>query len=339
MLADGGQDVADAIKFVLARQPFQHVCQRLLHCIGDSDLSDFLSGILGKSSSQRQLEHLVAAAAREAAPTAALAAQQLEQCLQLMMFGCANWQSLDALAANVAWAFHFQQSFNSLQTSDNAQVMCQTCIITLSCIACCCEDAHCCCMLLLGVSKLVRRLPTNALPCMQEFVQQAASICKAESAPLFWRMLSHSFQRPDDRSFHQVLLSLLAVRCTLAQQITSSKQQVQLLIEAGVVVTQTATLQHDLLRAPKKRRSHKHKRQKHKRRRTEGMMPMSSDEDISDSELGIMPAELDEAERQPHLVWKVQIADQVYREVSGHDLPDLILQSVLMRWLSHLLKQ
>ena len=90
VLIDGGQDVADVLKLVLARQPFQHVCQQLLHCLGDGDLLHFLSGIL------------------------------------LMTFGCTSWQSLDAFAAHVAWAFHFQQCLSSLETCNQAQVLCLT---------------------------------------------------------------------------------------------------------------------------------------------------------------------------------------------------------------------
>ena len=123
MVAEGGQDVMQAIQHVIATQPFKHVCQQLLHFLGDDDLLDFLSGILSESPSQRQLERLVAVARRETAPTAASAARQLQQCLQLLIFGCVSWQKLQSLAAHVACAFHFQALSSSLETSLSLQVL------------------------------------------------------------------------------------------------------------------------------------------------------------------------------------------------------------------------
>ena len=118
---DNSADVEEVIRLSLAQQPFQQICLRLLHCIDDTSLLDFLSNILGSSASQNQLQRLVFTADREPAVTAASAAKQLEQCLMLIMFGCVRWQDLDDFAAHVAWAFHFQQVQKSWEVPENAE--------------------------------------------------------------------------------------------------------------------------------------------------------------------------------------------------------------------------
>ena len=126
MLIDEDADIRAAIKGCVLQQPFKLICHRLLHLLDDNSLLDFLNNILGQSYSQRQLQQLV--------PTdmplpdspvgrGLWASQRLEQCLQLLVFGCVTWQELDSLSMNVALAFHYSQLQKAVEASDQHQVM------------------------------------------------------------------------------------------------------------------------------------------------------------------------------------------------------------------------
>ena len=119
-------ELVDIIKTSLARQPFQLICQRLLHHFDDACLLDFLSGILGKSYSEHRIQQLLAATDDPSQPSStdsvAQALSCLEQYLQCLIFGCVTWRSLDSLLMHVAMAFHFQELYRRWQESDQVQV-------------------------------------------------------------------------------------------------------------------------------------------------------------------------------------------------------------------------
>lgn len=123
LLIDGNADVKDAITSCVLNQPFKLICQRLLHHMDDNSLLDFLTGILGQLYSQRQLQRLALTGAASDVKGAAEACQQLEQLLQLLIFGCVKWQQLDELSLHVAMAFHFQQLQKGSQATDKLQVI------------------------------------------------------------------------------------------------------------------------------------------------------------------------------------------------------------------------
>ena len=127
LLIDDDADIRSAIKGCLLKQPFRLICHRLLHQLDDDSLLGFLNGILGQSYSQQQLQQ--PASADAALPQAALgntawASQQLEQLLQLLIFGCIRWRSLEQMLMHVALAFHSQQLQRGMQSSDKFQVCC-----------------------------------------------------------------------------------------------------------------------------------------------------------------------------------------------------------------------
>jgi len=129
LLVDDAEDLLDAIKSAVTQQPFQLICQRLLHHLDDASLLDFLSGILGQSHSQHQLQQLVSANSfgpvSSPGGTAAWVTNQLEQCLQLIIFGCIRWRDLGSLSTHAALAFRFQQLHTSWQGSVKLQVLLQ----------------------------------------------------------------------------------------------------------------------------------------------------------------------------------------------------------------------
>ena len=123
LLINGNADVKDVIKRCVLNQPFKLICQRLLHHMDDSSLLDFLNGVLGRSYSQRQLQRLALTGAASSVEAAAWACQQLENFLQLLIFGCVKWQQLDELSLHVAMAFQFQQLQRGLQATDKLEVI------------------------------------------------------------------------------------------------------------------------------------------------------------------------------------------------------------------------
>jgi hypothetical protein len=129
LLVNDAEDLLDVIKTTMKQQPFQLICQRLLHHLDDATLLDFLSGILGQSYSQHQLQQFVSASSvgpvSSPGGTAAWVASQLEQCLQLIIFGCIRWRDLGSLSIHAALAFRFQQVHSSWQGSGKLQVLLQ----------------------------------------------------------------------------------------------------------------------------------------------------------------------------------------------------------------------
>lgn len=149
LLVDDAEDLLDVIKGATMQQPFQLICQRLLHHLDDHQLLDFLSGILGQSHSQHQLQQLVSANSfgpiSSPGGRAAWVTSQLEQCLQLIIFGCIRWRDLGSLTTHAALAFRFQQLHTSWQGSGKLQVLLQR--IDMRCQACCihAKVMHTCC--------------------------------------------------------------------------------------------------------------------------------------------------------------------------------------------------
>lgn len=126
LLTAGDPDIRAAIKDCMVQQPFKLICQRLLHHMDDSSLLGFLNCILGQTDSQRHLQQVAASdAAQSGLPMAkaAWASQQLEQILQLLIFGCIQWRELHSLLMHVALAFHPQQLQKAFQASDQLQVL------------------------------------------------------------------------------------------------------------------------------------------------------------------------------------------------------------------------
>lgn len=129
LLVDDAEDLVDVIRTTMMQQPFQLICQRLLHHLDDDKLLVYLSGILGQSYSQHQLQQLVSANSfgpvSSPGGTAAWVTNQLEQCLQLIIFGCIRWRDLGSLSIHAALAFRFQQLHSSWQGSGKLQVLLQ----------------------------------------------------------------------------------------------------------------------------------------------------------------------------------------------------------------------
>ncbi len=129
LLVDDAEDLLDVIKTTMMQQPFQLICQRLLHHLDDDKLLVYLSGILGQSYSQHQLQQLVSANSFGPVSSpegrAAWVTNQLEQCLQLIIFGCIRWRDLGSLSIHAALAFRFQQLHSSWQGSGKLQVLLQ----------------------------------------------------------------------------------------------------------------------------------------------------------------------------------------------------------------------
>lgn len=130
LLVNNDIDVLDMIRAFVAKQPFQFICQRLLHHLDDATLLDFLSGILGQSYSHRQLQKPVSRDSHHldasSGGTAAQLTSQLEQWLQLIIFGCITWHDLESFSLHVALAFRFQQVHRSWQQSGRLQVLLHT---------------------------------------------------------------------------------------------------------------------------------------------------------------------------------------------------------------------
>ena len=130
LLVDDAEDLLDVIKTTITQQPFQLICQRLLHHLDNDKLLDFLSGILGQSYSQHQLQQLVSANSfgpvSSPGGTATWVTSQLEQCLQLIIFGCIRWRDLGSLSTHAALAFRFHQLHTSWQDSGKLQVLLHT---------------------------------------------------------------------------------------------------------------------------------------------------------------------------------------------------------------------
>ena len=108
----------------MIQQPFKLICHRLLHHLDDNSLLDFLNNILGQSYSQRRLQQRALTDVPGFRVGRALwVSQRLEQCLQLIVFGCVTWQDLDSLSMHTALAFHYPQLQRASQASDQHQVM------------------------------------------------------------------------------------------------------------------------------------------------------------------------------------------------------------------------
>ena len=125
LLIDEDADVRAAIKSCVIQQPFKLICHRLLHHLDDNSLLDFLNNILGQSYSQRSLQQLASTdVPLPGSPVgrALWVSQRLEQCLQLLVFGCVAWQELDSLSLHIALAFHHPQLQRAFQASDQHQV-------------------------------------------------------------------------------------------------------------------------------------------------------------------------------------------------------------------------
>lgn len=129
LLVDSAEDLLDVIKTTITQQPFHLICQRLLHHLDDAALLEFLSGILGQSHSQHQLQQLVSASSfgpvSSPGGTAAWVTNRLEQCLQVIIFGCVRWRDLGSLSIHAALAFRFPQVHSSWQGSGKLQVLLQ----------------------------------------------------------------------------------------------------------------------------------------------------------------------------------------------------------------------
>lgn len=125
LLVDEDADVRSAIRSCVIEQPFRLICHRVLHHLDDASLLNFLNGILGQSYSQRQLHQL---ASTDVSPSelpmerALWASQQLEQCLQLLVFGCVSWREMNSMSMHVALASHHPQLQRAFQASDRHQV-------------------------------------------------------------------------------------------------------------------------------------------------------------------------------------------------------------------------
>ncbi len=137
LLVDGAESVVEVIKACVTRQPFQLICQRLLHHVDDATLLEFLSGILGKSYSQLQILQLLSTSAVQSSPggSAGWAVRRLEQYLQLIIFGCVRWREVESLSMHVALAFHFQQIHKTWQAADTLQVLMH--VLTHACLDSC----------------------------------------------------------------------------------------------------------------------------------------------------------------------------------------------------------
>ena len=124
LLVDDSRGVTAILESALQAQPFQLICQRLLHHADDEYLFYFADGILSQSSSQRRLQDLMQQAALQpAAPQPAAAAKaNLEQMLLLMLFGLVRWRDLDMMLVSAAAALHFQQVVKSLRAADALEV-------------------------------------------------------------------------------------------------------------------------------------------------------------------------------------------------------------------------
>ena len=172
---------------------------------------------------------------------------------------------------------------------------------------------------------------------LQEILRQARLICSSESMTVFWSSINDRSDMLHEETCHHVLLSLLALKCILAQPNSRlSQEQAKLLKGAGISASKNLPAEHVLLRPRTRRHSHKHKRHKKrsKRRRTEGMMPLSSEEDLSDSELGIMRADSADNLARTDITWTLTCAGRTYSTVSEHDIPEVVLRHVLLQWLS-----
>ena len=126
LLAEHDRDVTDMLESALLVQPFQLICQRLLHHADDEYLFYFANGILSRSSSHKSLQMLqrqhVLNPADSQQSAAAAASIQLEQMLLLILFGCIWWKDLDAMLISIACALHFQQVVKTLQAVDAVEV-------------------------------------------------------------------------------------------------------------------------------------------------------------------------------------------------------------------------
>lgn len=110
----------------MIQQPFKLICHRLLYHLDDNSLLDFLNNILGQSYSQRCLQQLALTDVplpESAVGRALWVSRRLEQCLQLLVFGCVTWQELKSLSMHVALAFHHPQLQRAFQASDQHQVI------------------------------------------------------------------------------------------------------------------------------------------------------------------------------------------------------------------------
>ena len=108
----------------MIQQPFKLICHRLLHHLDDNSLLNFLNNILGQSHSQRRLQQLALTDVPGSLVGRAFwVSQRLEQCLQLLVFGCVAWRELGSLSTHVALAFHHPQLQKAFQASDQHKVI------------------------------------------------------------------------------------------------------------------------------------------------------------------------------------------------------------------------
>lgn len=299
LLVDNDLDVQEAIKASVAEQPFRLICQRLLHHLDDSSLLLFLSGILGNSYSQHQMQQLASATAHQSAtsPISAAAASrnQLGQYLQCILFGCIQWRDLDSLSLHVAAAFHFQQLQDSWKSSGTSQELYS------QARAICSSEA----------SPVHWALLTSDAWGRHESKYHTLLLS-------LWAVKCTIFDQLSLSDKEQIAFLLNNGICA-----SKSYSAPHLLLRPA---------------KRRKSHKHKQQRKSHKKRnKSEGMRPSSGDESLSDGDLGIMTADADDNFIQTAAVWHLDAATHGLANLPApiQDLPDVLLHLAIAQWIQH----
>ncbi len=173
---------------------------------------------------------------------------------------------------------------------------------------------------------------------MQEIQNQARLLCSPEASPVHWALLSSDVLKSDSVMYHNLLLSLWAVECTIHHQLSlSDKEQIHFLADSGIHASKSYATQHTLLRPSRKRKSHKHKRRKsHKKsRKSSEVLPSTSDESPSDNDVGIMTPDAGEVIPQATADWQLDMGTPGLAsiQVSAQNVPAVLLHHVVSTWL------
>ncbi|DBB06395.1 TPA: hypothetical protein ACH3X1_011957 [Trebouxia sp. C0004] len=298
LLADEAEDLLDVIRTTMSQQPFQLICQRLLHHLNDNKLLDFLSGILGQSYSQHQLQQLLSANSfgpvSSPGGTAAWVTNQLDQCLQLIIFGCIRWKDLGSLSTHAALAFRFQQLHSSWQGSGKLQD-----IYNAAQLICNAEAA--------AVHWAL--LKFNARDSISTMYQDMLhSLWAVQCTIQHWS--SHSDEQQivflADAGIHAAMLS--SGQHSILRPSKKRKSH-----------------KH------KRRKSHK------KSRKSREMLPSSGEESLSDNDLGIMTPDAGDRMPQAAGNWLIHMGRPESSQVqtSAQGLPAVLLHQVLSGWTEY----
>ncbi|KAL3153954.1 hypothetical protein ABBQ32_013514 [Trebouxia sp. C0010 RCD-2024] len=300
LLVDEDADVRNAIRSCIIEQPFKLICHRLLHHLDDASLLNFLNGILGQAYSQRQLHQLASTGVSTPGlpmERALWASQRLQQCLELLVFGCVSWRELNSMSTHVALSFHHPQLQRAFQASHRHQELCYI------------ANALC---------------ESSSAPVFWALLSEDAR----ESDSCMYHTLLLGLWAVQTTIFQKMAVPQQQQLQFLTDNSISAS--ISLLAQHALLRPAKRRKSHK----HKRRKSHKKQRRSLPEDWTPSS-GSAEEEGMSDSDLGIMAIDHDHQMSQSNLLWQIQLASPVHMHVNAStlELPSVLLYNVIVNWL------